>query len=208
MCREFWRFTQAYGRVFLSLWEIVAAPWRWCTAQPCTWWCLCCNRWLCWIVLIAVAHLLLVLYLMFVITMFVILVFCESLCILLAIITAVRGPAVRCFQYSDLPTPPAQPVNQPPVARTNGPYNGIVGQAIQMSAAGSTDPEGATLFATWDFGDGAIGSGLSTNHAYVNVGTYTVTVSVSDGSLSSTAVTTANIVGIGGWNPNDPTDQM
>jgi hypothetical protein len=155
-------------------------------------------------VLIIVAILLLHIYVMFVIFALLLLVTCESLCILLAALTAVRGPAVRCFQYSDIPDPS---VNQPPVAQTSGPYRGLVGQAVQMSASGSTDPEGAALSATWDFGDGGAGAGLSTAHAYANVGTYTVTVSVSDGSLSSTAVTTADIVLIGGGNPNDPTDE-
>jgi hypothetical protein len=74
MCREFWRFTQAYGQIFLSMWSWIATPWRICTAQSCTWWCLCCNIWLCWIALIIVGIILLILYILLVVTIFVTLV--------------------------------------------------------------------------------------------------------------------------------------
>src|SRR5436190_10473285 len=33
----------------------IAMTWRTCSAAPCVWWCLCCNRWLCWIALILIA---------------------------------------------------------------------------------------------------------------------------------------------------------
>jgi hypothetical protein len=204
VCREFWRFAQAAGRIAETFWQWVSVPWQYCSAQPCVWWCLCCNRWVCWLALIALAVLLIVFYVLIVVTFFIALVVCELLCLLFAVLQAPSGKiTLRCFQYSDLPVPPA---NRPPAAQTTGPYNGRVGQAVQMSASGSTDPEGSALTATWDFGDGATGTGLTTSHVYANVGVFNVTVTVSDGSLSGTAVTTATIVGIGGWNPDDPTD--
>lgn len=33
----------------------IAMTWTSCSAAPCRWWCLCCNRWLCWIALILIA---------------------------------------------------------------------------------------------------------------------------------------------------------
>ena len=32
----------------------ITMTWRTCSAAPCRWWCLCCNRWLCWIALILI----------------------------------------------------------------------------------------------------------------------------------------------------------
>jgi len=159
---------------------------------------------LCWIALIGLAVLLVHVYIMMAIFFFLALVVCESLCILVAILEAPSGSImVRCFQYSDLPVPPS---NQPPVARTSGPYYGVVGQPVAMSSSASSDPEGSALSATWDFGDGAASTGLTTSHVYTNVGVFNVTVSVSDGSLSATAATTATINAIGGWNPDHSAD--
>ena len=33
----------------------ITRTWRTCTAARCVWWCLCCNKWLCWIALIVIA---------------------------------------------------------------------------------------------------------------------------------------------------------
>ena len=45
----------------------VVVPWRMCSASPCSWWCLCCNRWLCWIALILVAIITFVFWLLYLI---------------------------------------------------------------------------------------------------------------------------------------------
>src|SRR5206468_256173 len=98
---------------------------------------------------------------------------------------------------------PPPPTNQPPVAATDGPYTGRVGVTITMSAAASTDPEGTPLTASWTLGDGTTLAGLTITHAYANVGVFTVQMTMSDVTMTSTATTTANIVGIGGG-PGDP----
>lgn len=41
-------------------WAWIAATFRRCSAQRCQWWCLCCNKWLCWIVMIILAVVLIV----------------------------------------------------------------------------------------------------------------------------------------------------
>jgi PKD repeat protein len=88
--------------------------------------------------------------------------------------------------------PPA-PVNHPPVANAGGPYSGIVGQAVQFNGSGSSDPDGDALTYSWDFGDGTTGTGVNPIHTYTAAGAYNVMLTVSDGSLSSSAPTVANI---------------
>ena len=53
----------------------------------------------------------------------------------------------------------------------------------------STDSDGDSLTASWEFGDGATASGSPVDHQYAS-GTYTATLTVSDGAQSDTASTT------------------
>ena len=55
---------------------------------------------------------------------------------------------------------------------------------INFSAALSTDPLGDVLTHNWDFGDGSIASGVNVDHVYVTSGSYTVTLTTSDGETS------------------------
>lgn len=59
-------------------------------------------------------------------------------------------------------------------------------EVITFDASGSTDGDGDTLTYSWDFGDGAVGSGVSTTHSYSSGGTFTVTLSANDGYHSGT----------------------
>lgn len=52
----------------------ITSTWRACTAAPCNWWCLCCNKWFCWLVVALVAVVVLVAV---VITRLVVVVICE-----------------------------------------------------------------------------------------------------------------------------------
>ena len=79
------------------------------------------------------------------------------------------------------PTVPPPPENHPPTAQPGGPYNGEVSAAVSFNGRASSDPDGDTLTYQWDFGDGKAGSGPAPDHVYDHDGTFTVTLTVSDG---------------------------
>ncbi len=73
-----------------------------------------------------------------------------------------------------------QPPNQPPVADAGSDQRIYVRSTVYFSGVGSYDPEGRSLSYAWDFGDGSIGTGVSTSHVYYSTGTYIVTLTVTD----------------------------
>ena len=89
----------------------------------------------------------------------------------------------------------AQAANNPPVissAATASPNPATAGSSVTFAAAAS-DPDGNALSYAWTFGDGASANGPSAVHAYAAAGTYTASVTVSDGlggSVSSSVVVT------------------
>ena len=75
------------------------------------------------------------------------------------------------------------PTNQAPTASfTMSPNPAQSGQAVSFNGSGSTDPGGSIQSYHWDFGDGATGSGVTTQHAYSTgvTTTFTVTLTVTD----------------------------
>ncbi len=59
----------------------------------------------------------------------------------------------------------------------------------------SSDPDGDTFTASWDWGDGtAEGTGLSPTHSFTAPGTYTVTETVTDGADSDTATKQIKVI--------------
>lgn len=80
--------------------------------------------------------------------------------------------------------------NEPPAdVTTDGPYTGAEGADLTFSATG-TDPEGTTVTFAWDFGDGNTATGQQATHAYADDGSYTVTLTATDGDGIETVVTT------------------
>jgi PKD repeat protein len=65
---------------------------------------------------------------------------------------------------------------------------GTASQAVTFTA-GATDADGDSLGYTWDFGDGTTGTGASAAHVYTTPGIYSVTVTVSDGTTTTTEQT-------------------
>jgi PKD repeat protein len=78
-----------------------------------------------------------------------------------------------------------------------GPYSGLVGQPITMTASVIAVGFVPTLW-TWSFGDGTTASGQTVQKTYTIAGTYTVTVQAQNqfGAVGAfTATTTATITG-------------
>jgi hypothetical protein len=45
-------FVWIWNALWKPIWSFISATWTACTQSNCSWWCLCCHKWLCWIVLI------------------------------------------------------------------------------------------------------------------------------------------------------------
>jgi PKD repeat protein len=86
--------------------------------------------------------------------------------------------------------------NRPPTAVPGGPFEGNRIVPIDFDGSGSSDPDHDPLTYSWDFGDGTTGSGPAPSHRYDALGSFTVTLVVSDGTLSATATTLVNIANI------------
>ncbi len=71
------------------------------------------------------------------------------------------------------------------------------GASVPFDASGSSDPDDPTLTYAWDFGDGGSSTQQSAPHAYADNGDYTVTLTVSDGTLTNSTTTTVHVVNVG-----------
>jgi YD repeat-containing protein len=84
--------------------------------------------------------------------------------------------------------------NQPPAANAGGAYSGLTAQTINFNGGGSSDSDGRIVSYSWTFGDGGTGSGAAPLHSYSAVGTYTVSLTVTDNlGAQGSATTTATI---------------
>ncbi|HLY62406.1 MAG TPA: glycoside hydrolase family 44 protein [Terriglobia bacterium] len=72
--------------------------------------------------------------------------------------------------------------NQPPVAVAGAsPTSGAAPLTVNLSSAGSYDPDGSIASYSWNFGDGtATSSSASPTHVYQNAGAYTAVLTVTD----------------------------
>ena len=71
-------------------------------------------------------------------------------------------------------------VNDPPVPDAGPERVAYVDSAVQFDGSASYDPDGPIVSYAWDFGDGKSASEASVKHTYTAVGTYTVTLTVTD----------------------------
>lgn len=90
-------------------------------------------------------------------------------------------------------TAPTGTVNRPPVAAVGGPYTGTEGTAVAFDGRGSADPDGDALTYAWNFGDGTTGTGAQPAKAYVQDGSYTVTLTVTDAQGAASEPATATV---------------
>ncbi len=78
----------------------------------------------------------------------------------------------------------------PTAAASASPNAGLASLSVQFSSAGSNDPYNLPLSYSWDFGDGsAVSTSPNPSHVYVTNGTYTATLTVSNGTSSAQATT-------------------
>ena len=79
----------------------------------------------------------------------------------------------------------------PPTAKaTATPAAGKAPLTVQFSSAGSSDPYGKPVTYSWDFGDGNTSTAANPSHKYTANGTYTVKLTVSNGSQTGSSTTT------------------
>lgn len=69
---------------------------------------------------------------------------------------------------------------KPPVARVNGPFEIMAGEAVTLNASASSDPDNDALTFAWSYGDSRTGTGANTTVKYDVPGTYTAIVTVTD----------------------------
>jgi PKD repeat protein len=72
------------------------------------------------------------------------------------------------------------------------------GQRLTFSGASSSDPDGTIVSYRWTFGDGAAATGMTPIHSYAKPGTYTVSLTVTDGSGQSATTSKSVTVGLSG----------
>jgi len=92
--------------------------------------------------------------------------------------------------------------NSRPVAIFSAdPTSGPSPLAVDFDASGSYDPDGTVVVYSWDFGDGASETGVTTSHTFTTTTdkTYTVRLTVTDdGGKSATTSATISVTGSGG----------
>jgi PKD repeat protein len=85
----------------------------------------------------------------------------------------------------------SKPPNQSPTAALSAnPSTGIAPLLVQLSSAGSSDPDGAIASYSWNFGNGQTGTGPSPSVVYNTPGTYVVTLTVTDNDGATNAKST------------------
>ncbi len=80
----------------------------------------------------------------------------------------------------------------PVVSFTRSPLVGPAPLTVAVNGTGSSDSDGTIVGYAWTFGDGGTASGVTASHVYTTVGTYTITLTVTDNS-GATASTTATM---------------
>jgi len=91
-------------------------------------------------------------------------------------------------------TTTASIANRDPISDPGGPYTGVLGQPIIFDGSGSSDPDGAVLSYSWDFGDGSTATGSNPSHSYLTAGSFNVQLTVDDGFAPSTTVSTIAVI--------------
>jgi len=108
---------------------------------------------------------------------------------LVALVVLLALPQLLVVDAEAAP-PPGKGNNSPPVARiVTSETHGSVPLSVDFDGSSSSDPDGDDLTYSWDLdGDGVLGDSLDVapTHVYEVVGSYTITLEVSDGAGTDT----------------------
>ncbi|MCF8413523.1 MAG: PKD domain-containing protein, partial [Melioribacteraceae bacterium] len=85
-------------------------------------------------------------------------------------------------------------VNYPPKADAGADKNVAKGELILFSGQGSSDQDGQIIKYEWDFGDGEKGVGANVSHVYSEAGRYSVKLTVTDNSGTTSASTSDDLL--------------
>ncbi|WP_282166065.1 PKD domain-containing protein [Cellulophaga baltica] len=91
------------------------------------------------------------------------------------------------------------PANQAPVAVASGPTTTSRGAIENFYADSSSDPDGDNLTYLWNFGDTTTSNLINPTHSYTTVGTYTVTLTVTDNGIPNLDDTFTIIISVSNY---------
>ena len=97
------------------------------------------------------------------------------------------SPTTPTPTLTPTPTPPPAPANRAPAisSMTVNPTFGIATLTAFAMTGAATDADGDPVTFDWDLGDGTRGSGGAVSKTYLTDGAATVTLTVSDGTTST-----------------------
>jgi len=92
--------------------------------------------------------------------------------------------------------PPEETPNIPPIADASAgePYQGFINLKITFNGSKSSDTDGSITTWSWVFGDNSNGNGKTIEHTYVEPGTYTVILTVTDNQGATDTDTTTCMI--------------
>ncbi|HEX4984587.1 MAG TPA: hypothetical protein VFV71_00815 [Burkholderiales bacterium] len=141
--------------VWKKIWTWISTAWRTCSSYPCAWWCLCCNRWACWIFLIVLTILAAVMFALLVIIANLVCIVCYIVCVIVCALPSIVGQP-RCYALCAGDPPPEDgPSSGGSGSGGSGPGTGVGPQPGTGPGTGTGTGTGTNLRRTaWSQQDG------------------------------------------------------